>query len=198
MSRALQCPVCGHKHPVDELPDAPTFECEECGRILKVPAKKRSASSSGRTSRRASGAAAAGAGATILPSRAGAGPAGQPHETGADDLDDHDEPDDLDGPVRSPVWLRTLAWLFGLPLAAIIVFGVANATGLLTGSQLTDMFLEARLSAYGRLVLLLPVWALLSALIVQGIDVLWKSWARRRRDRSAETDPVDDPETADV
>lgn len=193
MSRALQCPVCGFKHPVDELPDAATFECEGCGRILKVPKKTRTASSSGR----ASGAAAGGAGATILPNR-GRGSADRPYEPDADGAGD--EPDDTggaDGPVRSPVWLRILAWLIGLPLSAVVVFGVANATGLLTGSQLTDMFLDARLSAYGRLAALLPLWALLAALIVQGIDVLWKGWVRRRH-RAADSAPVDEPESVDA
>jgi len=181
--------VCGHRHAVEDLPDAPTFPCDECGRILKVPTKKRSASSSAGRSR----AAFTGAGATILPRRTGTGTADQPDRP---DASDHADTGASDGPVRSPVWLRVLAWMVGLPAAAFVVFGVANATGVLTGSQLTDMFLEARLTAYGRLAAVLPVWALLAALIVQGVDVLWKSTARRRR--AAGDDPVDEPETVDA
>ncbi|MEZ5169273.1 MAG: hypothetical protein R3A49_00830 [Acidimicrobiia bacterium] len=196
MSRALQCPVCGHRHAVDDLPDAPTFECDECGRILKVPTKKRSASSSSSSSGARPRAGSTGAGATILPRRAGTGPADQPDRPDQRDEQDRAAGGDSDGPVRSPVWLRVLAWMFALPVAAVLVFGVANATGLLTGSQLTDMFLEARLAAYGRLAAVLPVWALLAALIVQGVDVLWKSTVRRRRAFGA--DPVDEPETVDA
>ncbi len=168
MTRALACPLCGHRHPLGSLPQSPTFSCEACGRTLKTPAdflpaaegsaaadqpRRRSASSRG------SEAADAETGTTLLP-RAAARTAS--------------------GPARAPLWLRVLSWVLAIPLAAVIVIGGANALGLLTGSQLTDMFLEARFAAYGRLIALLPVWALAAALLVTAADRLWVRVARRR------------------
>lgn len=43
MARALECPACGNRTPLDALPDAPTFRCERCGQVLKVPSTVRSA-----------------------------------------------------------------------------------------------------------------------------------------------------------
>lgn len=38
MAKALQCPDCGTRHPVDEVAHLKTFRCHECRRLLKVPA----------------------------------------------------------------------------------------------------------------------------------------------------------------
>lgn len=81
---------------------------------------------------------------------------------------------------RAPVWVRVLSWFLAIPVAAALVLGTANVVGLLTGSQLTDMFLSARFTAYGRLMALLPVWALAAALLVTGAERLWLRTARRR------------------
>ncbi|MCZ7531514.1 MAG: hypothetical protein M5U31_14965 [Acidimicrobiia bacterium] len=165
MSRALQCPVCGHKHPVAELPEAPTFECWECGRILKVPRQQRQASSA--DSPRSSSSADS---TTLLPNH-GRGP-DAPRSGGRAPAEVEVE--------RSPAWFRVVAWLLAIPIAAVVVFGTANVFGMLTGSQLTDMFLEARVTAYGRLALLLPLWALVVAGVVQLLDLLWARRSRRR------------------
>ena len=37
MARALECPACGHRHRLDDIPDADTFRCEQCGQVLKAP-----------------------------------------------------------------------------------------------------------------------------------------------------------------
>jgi len=81
---------------------------------------------------------------------------------------------------QAPLWIRVLFWFLAVPLAAVVVIGGANVLGLLTGSQLTDMFLEARFTAYGRLIALLPVWALAAALLVTVADRLWVRRVRRR------------------
>lgn len=38
MAKALQCPDCGTRHPLDQVVGLRTFRCEECNRLLKVPA----------------------------------------------------------------------------------------------------------------------------------------------------------------
>ena len=37
MAHALECPACGARHRLDTLPEAPTFRCDRCGQVLKVP-----------------------------------------------------------------------------------------------------------------------------------------------------------------
>src|ERR1700731_2307498 len=37
MAQALECPACGAKHRLDHLPDTPTFRCDRCGQVLKMP-----------------------------------------------------------------------------------------------------------------------------------------------------------------
>src|SRR3954447_17044952 len=37
MALALECPACGAKHRVENLSDAPTFRCDRCGQVLKMP-----------------------------------------------------------------------------------------------------------------------------------------------------------------
>jgi hypothetical protein len=174
VARALACPLCGHRHPIESLPDSPTFSCEGCGRTLKTPARARrpAGESEGAeqprrrsTSSRGSREDARDAGTTLLPraeQRAAA------------------------GPRRAPSWLRVLAWFLAVPLAAVVVIGGANVFGLLTGSQLTDMFLEARFTAYGRLIALLPVWALAAALLVTAADRLWVRRVRKVRRRASD------------
>jgi hypothetical protein len=41
MARALECPACGSRTALQSLPDAPTFKCERCGQVLKVPSEAR-------------------------------------------------------------------------------------------------------------------------------------------------------------
>ena len=43
MARALQCPSCGTKTRLDGV-DSDTFQCEQCGQVLKVPPAARPAS----------------------------------------------------------------------------------------------------------------------------------------------------------
>jgi len=38
VAKALQCPDCGTRHPLDQVAGLRTFRCEECNRLLKVPA----------------------------------------------------------------------------------------------------------------------------------------------------------------
>ena len=37
MAPVLQCPDCGQKHPLAQVPNQGAFPCQGCGRVLKVP-----------------------------------------------------------------------------------------------------------------------------------------------------------------
>ncbi|MCU1458080.1 MAG: hypothetical protein JWL73_2172, partial [Actinomycetia bacterium] len=41
MAKALQCPNCGHRHPLSDVADKSSFACVSCGQVLKVPAAYR-------------------------------------------------------------------------------------------------------------------------------------------------------------
>src|SRR5690348_15518710 len=42
MAKALECPACGARHRLDQLPGTPTFRCTRCGQKLMVPTVVRS------------------------------------------------------------------------------------------------------------------------------------------------------------
>jgi hypothetical protein len=68
--------------------------------------------------------------------------------------------------------MRLLLWIFAVPFAFLVVFFVARASGFFTHQQLTDVFLANGRSRFWPLARLLPIVALLIALIVQGGVVL--------------------------
>jgi hypothetical protein len=87
MAAALQCPSCGHRHPLDIVPDAPTFRCQACTRNLKVPEALRNRRSDLVLDHRsgaapepgaASAASAAASAASAPPVHASVGGAGRP------------------------------------------------------------------------------------------------------------------------
>src|SRR4051794_32158877 len=115
MAPVLQCPDCNTKHPLDVASDAAAFRCRCCGRVLKVPEQFRA------PTRPADGTAA--------PKPASNGKVGSRRLERA-----------IAGAV--PFWIRLLLWVVAVPLSFAIVFGVGQALGVLTSSQLGDVFLE--------------------------------------------------------
>jgi hypothetical protein len=84
--------------------------------------------------------------------------------------------------LRPPLILRLCLWVIALPLGSAIVFGLANAFGVLTKSQLEDTFLRADWGRFVPIARLLPFCALATALIVQlGVFLLERHRAHTLR-----------------
>jgi hypothetical protein len=67
-----------------------------------------------------------------------------------------------------PAWVRLLLWIVAVPLAFMVVFGLAKAFGLLTTNEITDVALAEGWGRFWPIVRLLPFVALATALFVTG------------------------------
>ena len=198
MAKALQCPACRSRHPLSDLPNAPTFRCSGCGRALKVPAQVRPASArTGSASRprpadrtasmpagKGAPAAAAGAGAVAAPpappppsppgrSRRGRAPA-------------------QSAAPRRPAWpFRLIAWLVALPIGLIAVVVPARRFGFLSGQRLLDVLVGTGWTRYWRVLVIAPAWALVTAVLVQLILAGMRKLGDRRRAVRDERESLD-------
>jgi hypothetical protein len=183
MAPVLQCPDCGSKHPLASVPDAGTFPCRGCGRLLKVPELvPRTARSSApptapavppvtapATAPTGAAAAAAAAATRVLPP---VEPAPRPPVAVP--------PPVLDRAPRRPPpwWVRLALWIVAVPAAFLAVFVFARAIGVFTADQLTDVYLATGTSRFWPVARLLPFVALVAASLVHGgVHLL----SRRRR-----------------
>jgi hypothetical protein len=73
-----------------------------------------------------------------------------------------------------------LLWVIAVPLAFLLVFLFARASGFFTSDQLTDVFLASGFDRFWPLARLLPLVALLIAVFVQGGVWLIARRARRK------------------
>jgi uncharacterized membrane protein YgcG len=133
----LQCPDCGQKHPLDDVRETPAFHCSGCGRMLKVPPQ-------------------------LLPA-----PAEPP-------VPSHFPPRRVPASMRAPSAslpelprvVRFLIWIVALPLAFVVTYLLTRLFGLLTQRQLEDTFLRSGWDRFWPITRVLPVWALVTALLV--------------------------------
>ncbi len=205
---SLQCPDCGERHALDGLGGAAAFRCRGCERVLKVPAQFRSAPDGAGTAAEAPSAGAggiAGAGAGI-PAGSGAPSSGSwagvdPAPAFGEGPDERTRRGSANATAEAgarrrgaaakttPLWLRVVIWIVAIPLGAVLVFGVAEALGVLTSRQLIDTFLESGMDRFGAVARLLPFWAVVSAALVHlavvGLD-------RRRASREDGRDGPED------
>jgi len=157
MAPVLQCPDCNTKHPIDVAPAA-VFRCNGCGRTLKVPPQFQHA---------------------LDPDRTAAVPAtgdARPSPNGGHPLSRRN--------VRAqagvvPFWIRLLVWLVAVPLGFVLVFGFARAIGVLSQSQLEDVFLETGWDRFWPVARLLPFVALVTAAIVHFSVLFISRWRIR-------------------
>jgi len=207
MAPALQCPDCSTKHPLDGVPEAGTFGCRGCGRMLKVPGSRPAAPVAPPPAPAPtpvppvvpSPAATPDPGAERVLASAVAGSAAAsastPPTVGAPDatavLPEVDDPMPPRRTEKRRVawWLVLCLWIVAVPAGFLIVFLVARLTGLFTSDQLSDIFLASGFDRFWPLARLVPLVALVTALIVQiGVAAL----ARRTRPR-AQPDAGDAP-----
>jgi len=183
MAPVLQCPDCGTKHSLNDVPDAGAFACQGCGRSLKVPA-----SGDGAQGEKSAPPPQPVAAATPPPGA----PATQvlPVVTTNPAKSERDEPAKRPAAASSwaraaalgdvPWWMRLLLWIVAIPIGFILVFSAARAFGFFTSSQLSDLFLASSRKRFWPVVRLLPFVALVIALLVQaGVYAIARLRGRR-------------------
>ena len=177
MAPVLQCPDCGSKHPLGEVPESGAFPCKGCGRVLKVPERVSQSARAEAAAPRVEAAAAP----TRVESRMPPPVAPEPSATAVlpvVETNPRPEPvapalpaarplDDRKPLGKVPVWMRFLLWIVAVPLGFIIVFVIARALGVFTSSQLSDVFLANDADRFWPVARVLPFVALVTALIVQ-------------------------------
>ncbi len=187
MAPVLQCPDCGEKHPLSRVPSQGAFECQGCGRVLKVPeAVGQRAARTTAAPPTAAPPVAPGtppvprpvprpvASATSDPAFGGEA-APRPPRPGAR-VDEQALGALSPKPGRGamvrlasiPWWMRLLLWIVAVPLSFLLVFLVARVFGLFTTNQLSDVFLANNSGRFWPVARLLPFVALLTAALVQG------------------------------
>jgi hypothetical protein len=198
MAKALQCPNCRARYPIADLGSEPTFPCEQCGQILKVPGTIAASDNNGD--------GAGWPGSTTAP-RPVDEPVDQPRseaETPPDSkaakkaakrrqrADRRAERKHAPGHVPWP--LRLLAWIVALPLGAIVVAFPARRFGLLTTFDLADVIIGTGSGRYVRLAIVVALWALATALFVQILLVGGRALVNRFREvRTAEPAVAPEP-----
>ena len=83
--------------------------------------------------------------------------------------------------------VRFLAWVIAIPLGLILVGIPARRAGYLSGQKLLDVVIGHNLDRYLPLVVIVLLWALVTALLVQLLAEGGSWLMRRRRARRATT-----------
>lgn len=203
MARALECPACGAKHRIENLPDTPTFRCDRCGQVLKMPTPVTTAGpppparSSGTAPiappprRRAPGEAPPPVAAS------GTAPVAVVSATvAATAADDDDGPSRrtrrrrgsaaASAPKGKVAWYwRLVAWVVAVPLGFVVTAWPAYELGFIKKDDVLDIFVGTGASRYVRLAIGTAVWALVTALLVQLFVEGGRAWAARRRAKAA-------------
>lgn len=157
MAPVLVCPDCGAKHPIDAV-NGSAFPCKGCGRTLKVPDQAKAAvAPPDPTSTTVM---------PVTPSPAPREPITPPDTAAAAPL----------APPRRPVlvqpvpprWMRFAMWIVAVPLAFLVVFGLAKFIGVLSSAQVENVALDEGWNRYVPIARLLPFVALVTAGFVHG------------------------------
>lgn len=212
MAKALQCPSCGTKKRIDALAGRDTFQCEGCGQVTKVPPGLQDDHRSTRRAtpepvvaavasqqdappappkRRGGATVAAGAttaapiAAPVIADPAGGGVAvAAPPVRGSGGRRSapmDDAPEAAAGQVKV-VW-RVLAWLVALPIALAAVGIPARRAGYLTSQRLLDVIVDNGLTRFVPILVIIVLWALMTALLVTAFLAIGQRFAARRRRR---------------
>lgn len=97
-----------------------------------------------------------------------------------------------------PLWMRVLAWVVALPLGLIIVGIPARRAGYLSSQKLLDVIVKRDLGRFIPLVVVVLLWALVSALLVTLFIEGGRRLRHRRRQRSRGDAPLVTPDGAAV
>jgi predicted Zn finger-like uncharacterized protein len=199
MAAALECPACGARHRIENLPeDAETFRCGSCGQVLKVPNSVSASSGGPPPPARASGAAAVAppprrrsddaapvgaapsakaVSATVSAVASADGGAAAPRGRGRSARGS--------APTKGVAWYwRLIAWIVAVPLGFVMTAWPAYRLDLIKKDDVLDIFVGTGTSRYLRLAVGTLIWALVTALLVQLFVEGGRAWAARRRARA--------------
>ena len=209
MARALECPACGAKHRIENLPDGPNFRCERCGQVLKVPAPVTTggppppARTSGTAPvvpppRRRVGEPTGAPAPRDAPARTAArsvpvqGAVGVSATVAAVDDGGPSHPRGRTAarpapePKRKVAWYwRVIAWIVAVPLGFVITAWPAYQFGWIKKDDVLDIFVGTGTGRYFRLAIGTAMWALVTALLVQLFVEGGRALAARRRAKAA-------------
>jgi hypothetical protein len=82
-----------------------------------------------------------------------------------------------------PLWLRILVWVVALPLGLVIVGVPAREAGYLTSQKLLDVIVKHDLGRFVPIVVIVALWALVTALLVTALVEGGRWWMLRHRAR---------------
>ena len=91
--------------------------------------------------------------------------------------------------TRAPWWLRVVAWVIAVPLGLALVGLPARNLGYLDSQKLLDVLIGKGTDRYLPLVVIVLLWALVTALLVQLI-IEGGAWLLRRRRTGRATTPA--------
>jgi hypothetical protein len=201
MARALECPACGEKHRVENLPAAPTFRCERCGQVLKMPtttgtggppppSRAASATPVAPPPRRRTGTDAASVAAPAQTVVGVSATVAAVDTNGDGEPQSRSERRRATAPAPEPTakvhwYWRLLAWVVAVPVGLAITALPARALNFIRGNDILNVFVGSGTGRYARLAILTAVWALVTALLVQLFVEGGRALARRRRARAA-------------
>jgi hypothetical protein len=157
MAPVLQCPDCGHRHPLHQHDGAATFRCSGCRRLLKVPEPYRRVVVAPEPTPWAAKAAATAPPVTMVPPSSRA--------------------------AGAPLAVRGVLWVLALPISLWLVYRGSRLVGLLNRGQVEDLFFDTGWGRFWPLARLLPIWALLCAGLVQLGVLGYDQWRRRAATR---------------
>ena len=164
----LQCPTCSYVHALDDIGPEPTFRCHGCDRMLSVPPLP------GRGPEAETGNDDGGPPTGFWPA---SGPAeGRPAATSARRA--AQLPPAVRPERRVSRVIRALVWIVAFPVGFLVVALPLRAVGLLDVNRAIDIFAGASLGRFAVLLLMLPLWAAVSATLAH---VVLETLARRRR-----------------
>jgi hypothetical protein len=188
MAATLRCPDCSHRHDLAAVSGRNTFPCASCGRPLKVPEQYRTAAPT---------AAATTASPPVEPERVAGGRVEvqpMPREgAGSQMLPTLPDRGAADVAPLGRVW-RVLIWIAAVPLGAMVGGFVGTRVGLVSTDEVEDAFLESGAARFVPIVILVLVWAVATALIVQGTILGIDALRRRRAARTASAHATRDPD----
>ncbi len=211
MARALQCPDCGHREPLDNVVDFDQFRCHGCGRALKVPTELRASAESAapgepgpepvststpsapteagtepwlpRTNRAETEALQGGQ--TRVLARAGESDLlpGQPSTPAERPLSrvERAARDAATPRQRLPLAARLAVWVLWLPLGLGFTYLLAIKLDWITQDDLIETVGEVTWDRFMPIARVIPLAALLVALLVHGTNVGLERWFGNRR-----------------